>query len=552
MGEQRSPINVELISAYLDEELSEEDRAQVERLLESHNDLQSLLDDLRAIRLSLKSLPRHQLGDDLSQRVLRQAEREMLGKPPVSVLADEDPDVAPESATDPISEDPPVATVHPDRGGAWRGVIWAVAAVAAAVLLVIFIPPAEQEQVAMQDMKETDGPTIALKQEAAASSDTSESPPSAYGVAAGNRTTGEPVDAGLKLNGAVRIDAEEESYRYTQADVTNRMDSRELQERPDWVITVNASRQALNTRSFDDSLAMNDIHFGDESVDAIAAADAPDEDVASLEPPVSEVDKYSSLYKSVEPEVQLIYVEASRSQINGALAQLENLDGQFPEIRVEQFDEFNEFNQEMDGRRKSGQKFSVPGRAARPDYDSKKKREEQPIPDPKDLSRPQRETRRRPPVARGTIRDTVSKPSRGPIQLHRIPESFERSNDPRTPAAVDNERSQVALHGIDSPRSSGRAWRLRERDRQSAMSGIAAARESTEGIKTDSFSFRTRRKEPLAKDRNLSSGVAMDRPLGAATRVDVDVEQPVSVLFVLRVTDPTSDAATSVRSSTDR
>ena len=55
----------------------------MERLLAARPAARQLLDDLRALSATLQSLPQEKLGEDLSQRVLRAAERRMLteGKP---------------------------------------------------------------------------------------------------------------------------------------------------------------------------------------------------------------------------------------------------------------------------------------------------------------------------------------------------------------------------------------------------------------------------------------------------------------------------------------
>ncbi len=65
-----------LISAYLDDELTADERARVEQLLATSTEARQLLDELRALRGTLQSLPQHRLEIDFAQSVLRQAERE--------------------------------------------------------------------------------------------------------------------------------------------------------------------------------------------------------------------------------------------------------------------------------------------------------------------------------------------------------------------------------------------------------------------------------------------------------------------------------------------
>ena len=68
----------ELLSAYLDGELSAAEQAEMERLLATNPAARQLLDELHALSNTLQSLPQEKLGEDLSQHVLRVAERRML------------------------------------------------------------------------------------------------------------------------------------------------------------------------------------------------------------------------------------------------------------------------------------------------------------------------------------------------------------------------------------------------------------------------------------------------------------------------------------------
>ncbi|MFZ1932475.1 MAG: hypothetical protein WCB27_05575 [Thermoguttaceae bacterium] len=68
----------ELLSAYLDGELTAEEQAEAERLLAASPAARQLLDELWAVSATLQSLPQMKVGEDLSQQVLRVAERRML------------------------------------------------------------------------------------------------------------------------------------------------------------------------------------------------------------------------------------------------------------------------------------------------------------------------------------------------------------------------------------------------------------------------------------------------------------------------------------------
>lgn len=79
MSDEHSPSsNLELISAYVDGELTAAERQRADALLASSAELRQWRDELVALRDDLRTLPRLRLSDDLAQRVLRQAEKEML------------------------------------------------------------------------------------------------------------------------------------------------------------------------------------------------------------------------------------------------------------------------------------------------------------------------------------------------------------------------------------------------------------------------------------------------------------------------------------------
>lgn len=70
----------ELFSAYLDGELTAGEQAKVERLLAASPAARQLMDELRALSATLQAMPTYKLEQDLAPRVLRAAERRMLGQ----------------------------------------------------------------------------------------------------------------------------------------------------------------------------------------------------------------------------------------------------------------------------------------------------------------------------------------------------------------------------------------------------------------------------------------------------------------------------------------
>jgi len=131
----------ELLSAYLDGELSAEDRARVEQWLTKDATARKTLDALRAVGASLKGLPTHQLDEDLSQRVLRAAEQQILAEP--TRLADAP---RPAAQAEALSVRRLARRLFSLRGLAWSGL-----AVAIAILLMVFQtePPGPGSDVAI-------------------------------------------------------------------------------------------------------------------------------------------------------------------------------------------------------------------------------------------------------------------------------------------------------------------------------------------------------------------------------------------------------------------
>jgi hypothetical protein len=125
MAETDPSMSDEMISAYLDGELSSDERQAVERALQQDAACQQLYDQLRALRESLQGLPRHELDAEFAARVLRR-------------IGEIHPDHAPQ----------PARASGPR--GIRRGLAWAAVAIAAGVAVMLLAPPAgrDRQQVA--------------------------------------------------------------------------------------------------------------------------------------------------------------------------------------------------------------------------------------------------------------------------------------------------------------------------------------------------------------------------------------------------------------------
>ena len=122
-----APFSDELISAYLDGELTASEQEYVEAQLRENADLRRMCDELRALRMTLRAMPVAEPPENLVERILRQAERRMLSGD--QALAD-----IPSAA----AAIPSVAPTQVFRN--WRVALAVVATLAASVLAILWLP----------------------------------------------------------------------------------------------------------------------------------------------------------------------------------------------------------------------------------------------------------------------------------------------------------------------------------------------------------------------------------------------------------------------------
>lgn len=127
----------ELISAYLDNELSEAERARVESMLHEQPEARQILEDLRVLRSGFEGLKRHRLDDAFAERVMRSAERELLAGDPPGAGASAELRLTSRDDADREVGSHRLSTPH-----GWqrlrRPLAWAGLALAAGVLLMVF------------------------------------------------------------------------------------------------------------------------------------------------------------------------------------------------------------------------------------------------------------------------------------------------------------------------------------------------------------------------------------------------------------------------------
>lgn len=197
----------ERISAYLDDELSPDARAEVERELADSADLRQAVEELRALRVGLQSLPRYRLETSIAERVLQLAEREVLlgagtdDKPGAIPPAAIPPDTIPMSGratpsaaggTRSTFDGPQPASLHanapsyssassassPREGRfSWRTLGWSAAAAVMAALVTNYYHTANlpidraADRVAMSEPEAKSAPQAARKDAGQAASD---------------------------------------------------------------------------------------------------------------------------------------------------------------------------------------------------------------------------------------------------------------------------------------------------------------------------------------------------------------------------------------------
>jgi hypothetical protein len=132
--EPQPELDDELLSAYLDDELSPAERAAVESRLSEDPSAQQLLHQLRSVSEAVQALPQEVVGHDMRESILRKAEQAresalMPGLRAVGEHAD-----APNGEAAATLDAAPKFTLGQTR----RGWIWASLAVAAALLIMVF------------------------------------------------------------------------------------------------------------------------------------------------------------------------------------------------------------------------------------------------------------------------------------------------------------------------------------------------------------------------------------------------------------------------------
>ncbi|MEI8371401.1 MAG: zf-HC2 domain-containing protein, partial [Planctomycetota bacterium] len=152
--------DTELLSAYLDGELTADEQVRAERILTASPEARQLLEELRALGCTLQELPQEKLDEDLSTRVLEVAERRMLLPSRLSEDAGDKPSAG--RAADSLNQPKADSTGSlgiPWREISWRGMfskralIWSGVVVATAIIISFTspLPPELNRNIAKVD-----------------------------------------------------------------------------------------------------------------------------------------------------------------------------------------------------------------------------------------------------------------------------------------------------------------------------------------------------------------------------------------------------------------
>jgi len=148
---QPNPINDERISAYLDHEMDEKERAEFEELLADREDYRQAVEELRSVSLAVSGLPKETAPQDFASQVMERLEQESTS-------------AASDGSRDHRSTSKQAA---PPQTSLLRRYFWPLAALAAALLMAIAIPTLTTTQnLALKQSSVADEMTVGQEAEA--------------------------------------------------------------------------------------------------------------------------------------------------------------------------------------------------------------------------------------------------------------------------------------------------------------------------------------------------------------------------------------------------
>ena len=123
----------ELISAYLDGELTADEQSHAERLLDSDQAARVLAEELRALSCAFQALPQQTLGEDLSEAVLARALATQRNGTPAAGSA-----LVGGPANRPTRNSQSCDVSHDRSPKSWRRIAWVAMSIAACLMIALF------------------------------------------------------------------------------------------------------------------------------------------------------------------------------------------------------------------------------------------------------------------------------------------------------------------------------------------------------------------------------------------------------------------------------
>lgn len=314
----------ELIGAYLDDELSSDERARAEKLLAENADLRQMLEELQVLRARLQALPRQSLPADFSQRVLQRAEREMLLGTTAAA--------APHAAVLSREEQAPT-TISMNRR--WvRPLVYAGFAAAAALLIGIFLPGKGREDATVAVLDESNE---APRAAAPASDDLVATPDDGQSAQQSTMKSAPAMPAGER---SVPAFAPQNAVRAKSADAPASRSAPPSAPPASsgatddvLIVDLQITRGALARGEFEQLLQDAEIKVSDASPAPESKPEARAEAAGDAAPLSDQTRVKESLPGEALPaDAELFYVEATSEQLEAALASIDELSGDFPAI----------------------------------------------------------------------------------------------------------------------------------------------------------------------------------------------------------------------------
>lgn len=305
----------ELLSAYLDGELTAAERKEIDQLLAQSPSARKLLDDLRALGDSLKSLPKQELGEDLGKKVLQIA----AGRKAISSgdYSREPSHSRPRQLAKKIADG---FTNNP------RMIVWPLIIVTVAVLLMVYNPEQHRPGV------ENGNRDLALK-----NGQDDNRAVGAKIVESNNEKLVKAKDQ-PSISAVKPSDMNQNSAIYAANDdkenkTSNKPSSPPMPpSAPLMIVQCHVSRDVLQQASYRKLLESNHIVFSEESAtDALRLTAA--ERAAAIE---ATRDRLGDNAESTDskPEVELVLVEASSDEVGHMLNGLNSTPDKFRDVAV--------------------------------------------------------------------------------------------------------------------------------------------------------------------------------------------------------------------------